>query len=149
MMVLLLYLIKTFNFYEIGPAEILDIINEFSHKKATGPDTILIRALKENKLVLVPILAHLVNLVIVSGIFPNCMKIARVKPLFKKGDKLSCNNYRPISVLNPVSKVVEKVLPNQMREFLESNNLLTDFQYGLISHQKRGVILSLFQSCAL
>ena len=114
--------VPTPNFYEIGPAEILDIINEFSHKKATRPDTIPIRSLKENKLVLVPIVAHLVNLVSVSGISPNCMKIARVKPLFKKGDKLSCNNYRPISVLNSVSKVVEKVLSNQVREFLQSNN---------------------------
>ena len=50
--------VPTFNFYEIGPAEILAIINEFSHKKATGPDTIPIRALKENRLVLVPILVH-------------------------------------------------------------------------------------------
>ena len=62
--------VPTHIFHEIGPAEILPIINEFSHKNATGPDTIPIRALKENELGLVPILAHLVNLVIVSSILP-------------------------------------------------------------------------------
>ena len=122
--------VPNFNFYEVGPALILKIIESTSAKKATGPDNISVRALKENKLTLTPVLTHLTNLIIKNSLFPDCLKVARVKPLFKKGDKTDQNNYRPISILNSISKIVERVLSFQIRDFLESNNLLTEFQFG-------------------
>ena len=54
----------------------------------------------------------------------------QVTLIFKKGDQKSPNNYRPIPVLSTVAKIVEKILSNQIINFLESNSILTDCQFG-------------------
>ena len=51
-------------------------------------------------------------------------------PIFKKWDKQSTNNYRPISILSTISKIVEKILSNQIIDFLETNSISTDCQFG-------------------
>ena len=56
------------------------------------------------------------------------MKVSKIKPLFKKGDVTLLNNYRPISLLPCLSKIFERVLFNQLYEYFERNNILT--QYG-------------------
>ena len=58
------------------------------------------------------------------------MKYAVVKPLFKKGDKSKISNYRPISILSPFSKVLEKVMYNQLQEHLNKYSILADEQFG-------------------
>ena len=73
-----------FDFYEVESSEILELINSFGVRKARGYDEISIRTIKENKLSLVPVLTHLINLTIKSSEFPDGLKIARVTPLFKK-----------------------------------------------------------------
>ena len=55
-------------------------------------------------------LAHIFNASILSGVFPEQMKIAKVIPLYKKGDKLDPSNYRPISLLPTLSKILEKLM---------------------------------------
>ena len=92
----------------------LPIIESFSNKKATGCDKIPIKAIKENSSIIAPILVYLINLILTTSIFPDCMKIARVTPVYKKGDKSKCTNYRPISILSAMSKIVEKILTQQI-----------------------------------
>ena len=58
------------------------------------------------------------------------MKVSKIKPLFKKGDVTLLNNYRPISLLPCVSKIFERVLFNQLYEYFDRNDLLTQHQYG-------------------
>jgi retron-type reverse transcriptase len=58
------------------------------------------------------------------------MKLAKVVPLFKKGDQALIENYRPISLLPAISKVFEKIVFNQLYEYFRVNNLLIDNQYG-------------------
>lgn len=72
----------------------------------------------------------LTNLVIKNSEFPDCLKVARVTPLFKKGDPTDPNNYRPISILPSLSKIVEKILSSQVRTYLDSNHMITKFQFG-------------------
>ena len=80
---------------------------------------------------LVPILGSLINLVTETSVFPDCLKIASVTPILKKkGDQESLNNYRPISVLSTVAKIVEKNLSNQIMNLSESNFTLTECQFG-------------------
>ena len=73
----------------------------------------------------------MINLVVRTSRFPDNQKIARVRPLYKKGEKWNLNNYRPISILTSLSKITEKVLVTQLRFYLENNDIiLIDSQYG-------------------
>ena len=75
-------------------------------------------------------LRHICNTSLEQGIFPDEMKIARIIPLFKSGDKQNVSNYRPISLLPQFSKILEKIFNNRLMNFLNSNNLLYLRQYG-------------------
>ena len=69
-------------------------------------------------------------LIILTGIFPDLLKIAKVKPLFKRGDTAQLNNYRPISLLPTISKVFERVIYSQLYAYFNDNNLMSEQQYG-------------------
>ena len=75
-------------------------------------------------------LKHICNSSLEQGIFPDDMKIARVIPLLKAGDKQNVSNYRPISLLPQFSKILEKVFNNRLMNFVESKNMLYLRQYG-------------------
>jgi hypothetical protein len=64
------------------------------------------------------------------GIFPDRLKYATVKPLFKKGIKSSMNNYRPIYLLTAISKVFEKIMYNRLNHYLQIHKILAVEQYG-------------------
>jgi hypothetical protein len=74
-------------------------------------------------------LAHIYNASFNSGTFPERLKIAQVKPLYKKGDIHDVQNYRPISVLSVFSKSLEKLMYNRVI-FFSKNNILTEAQNG-------------------
>ena len=105
-------------------------LNGLDPKKSTGLDNISPKFLKEGAEQLAPIISHIVNLSITSGIVPNELKEAKVSPLYKKNDKLEVGNYRPISVLNTVSKILEKSVHTQLLQYLTSNNLIYKYQSG-------------------
>ena len=65
-----------------------------------------------------------------QGIFPNSLKIAKVFPVFKKGDSTSLTNYRPISILSQISKIFEKMLFNKINDYLEKYHSISDKQIG-------------------
>ena len=58
------------------------------------------------------------------------MKLAKIIPLFKKGDKLEIGNYRPISLLSSFSKILEKIVFTRMIAFLKKYDILSNFQFG-------------------
>ena len=72
----------------------------------------------------------MINQVFNTGIFPERLKLAKVIPVFKKGDSKLINNYRPISLLPVISKVLEKIIANQLSKYFEDNKLFHDNQYG-------------------
>ena len=65
-----------------------------------------------------------------TGIFPDCLKIAVVKPLYKKEDKTNIKNYRPVSLLTIFSKVLEKAMHSRLSQHLHINYILVTEQYG-------------------
>ena len=75
-------------------------------------------------------LTLIINQSLVTGIFPNKLKIAKVLPLFKKDDPTIMDNYRPISLLTAISKLFEKVVFSQFYEYFHKNNLFYDSQCG-------------------
>ena len=72
----------------------------------------------------------LFNLYFSSGIFPDKLKIAKILPVFKKGSKLECSNYRPISLLSNLDKVIEKLMRKRLMEFLNEQKIIYCKQYG-------------------
>ena len=78
------------------------------------------------------------------------MKLARVVPLYKKDDKLDCNNYRPISLLPNLSKIFEKLVHQKLTLFLDNNKQLYQFQFGFKSkHSTSHALISLTEKiCA-
>ena len=67
---------------------------------------------------------------LITGIFPERLKIAKVLLLYKKDDKELLNNYRPISLLPVISKIFERIIYNQLYSYFEINNILYSGQYG-------------------
>ena len=65
-----------------------------------------------------------------QGIFPNILKIAKVVPVFKSGNYLDCSNYRPISLLSALSKILEKLVHKRLYDFLDKNRSLYFRQFG-------------------
>ena len=64
------------------------------------------------------------------GIFSNACKVAKFKPIFKKGKKVDRSNYWPTSLLPLISKIIEKVVHDQTNEFLSDNKILYNYQSG-------------------
>ena len=79
-------------------------------------------------------LCHLINLSFSTGVVPTQLKIAKIIPIFKSGDPLCMDNYRPISLLSCFSKIFEKIACIRLSIFLENNKLLSDNQFGFRSN---------------
>lgn len=106
------------------------VINNLPNKKSTGLDEVPIKLIKQCSNELAPILADIINISVLLGAFPNCLKEAALIPVFKKGASENIDNYRPIALLSVISKIIEKVVANKIFEFLNQNSILSSCQYG-------------------
>ena len=98
--------------------------------KATGLDGLSARFLKDGANQISSAIAHIINLSLYSGRIPDDMKTARVVPLYKKNSKSEPGNYRPVSILTVMSKILEKTVHKQLENYLRSEKLLYDYQSG-------------------
>ena len=114
------------------------ITEEFVHgqlkqlrtNKAIGLDNISARLLKDSASVTSKSLTKLFNQSLVTYTFPSLWKFGKVSALFKKGDRFDPSNYRPITVLPTLSKILEKAVHNQLYPFLNDNKIITSKQFG-------------------
>ena len=120
-------------FPEISENEILRTVNSLKNASA-GWDHIPTFIAKRSLQYYLKPLTHLINKSIHQGIFPDDLKIAKVFPVYKSGDKSDISNYRPISVLSFFSKVFEKIMYNHVIDFINTNNLLSKQQFGFRKH---------------
>ena len=65
-----------------------------------------------------------------SLVFPSVLKFAKVVPVFQKDSKLDYSNYRPISLLSNIEKILEKLMYERLYTFLNNNNIVYDLQFG-------------------
>ena len=79
-------------------------------------------------------LADIFNLSFSTGIFPTQLKLAKVIPIHKKESKVLCSNYRPISLLSNIDKILEKLMHTRIYEFLDKNSLIYSLQFGFRQH---------------
>ena len=112
---------------------VFSFLSKIDEKKATGLDRIPSKLLKMAANIVAPSLTSVVSKSILTGIYPNDWKEAKVTPLFKKGLKSDPNNYRPISLIPVVSKVFEKIVYNKRYHYLDDNKLLLGCQSGFRS----------------
>ena len=98
--------------------------------KAAGIDDLSCCFLKDGSQVLSKPLCELYNLSIKLGSFPNSCKIAKLKPLSKKGSKTNLSNYGPILLLPLISKIIKKLIHEQTSSFLSNNEILYNYQSG-------------------
>ena len=101
--------------------------------KAAGPDGLPPRILSVAANELAVPLTHLFRLTLDTGELPSEWKMAYVSPIFKKGSRMSPNNYRPVSLTCVVCKVMEKLVRKVLMDHLEENDIVTREQHGFVS----------------
>ena len=119
-----------FNFTEVSEECIDSIIKNMKSKSSTGYDNISNKLSKNAKDVLIKPLSLLMNQIIHTGEFSKQLKLAKVKPLFKKGNQSSFTNYRPNSLLPSISKIFERVMTSQLMEYFTLKDLFSLQQFG-------------------
>ena len=124
----------SFNLATVSENTILTILKNTKVSKAAALENLSGHFLKDGAKVLAKPITDTCNLSITSGKFPDSCKLAKLKPIYKIGSLTEASNYRPISLLSLISKVIEKVIHDQTSAFLNSRNLLYNYQSGF--HKK-------------
>ena len=109
--------------------EVVDIVSGLPNKGA-NINTIPIFVYKKLIEYIADIIVDIFNCSVTSGIFPATLKNSRVVPLFKSKSPKLVNNYRPISTLSVLSKIIEKIMKKRVVSYLEDNELICEKQYG-------------------
>ena len=110
--------------------EVVNYIRVMNPSKSTGRNGIPAKYIKMSDSAIAPVLTNIFNACISTGYFPKVLKTAEAVPIFKKGERELCSNYRPISILNPFAKLFEKCLLDQLNNYFVSNNLISPNHIG-------------------
>ena len=121
---------RSFLFSHTTENDVKTVIEKLRTNAAIGYDSISIKFIKNFSSIFIPVLTKLINEAIQAGSFPNAMKIAKVLPIFKNGNKKSINNYRPISILTHISKIYENILLKDMTKYVKNKNIINPNQFG-------------------
>ena len=116
--------------FQINPTnsdEVLKIINSFSSSNCEDPVKISPKVYKLGANALSKILPNMINRCFIKGYFPDCLKLAKVTPIFKEGSSEHCINWRPISITCCTSRLMEKLVKKRLLSFLFKKKILTDF----------------------
>jgi hypothetical protein len=121
---------KTMFLFPVTEREVEKVAKHLKNKLSAGideiPDYVVKQCIKQLK----KPLANIYNASLESGIFPDQLKIAKMIPVYKKGDKKDIQNYRPIALLSVFSKLLEKLVHNRLMAFTEGNGVITEAQHG-------------------
>ncbi|CAB3228852.1 unnamed protein product [Arctia plantaginis] len=122
-------------FLQTDELEVEQMILDLRTDCATGIDGISAKLIKQFKSIFVPPLTYIFNLCINAGVFPDLFKRALIHPIYKTGDVDRVNNYRPISVLPSLSKILEKIINTRLKKYLEEKDIISINQYGFRSNR--------------
>ena len=115
---------------DLSNEELKKAIMNLEPDKSAGYDEISPKIVKHVSAEIFKPLKYVINLSVRQGEVPDKLKIARVVPIYKDGDRLEVSNYRPISILSCFSKIYERVMFNRLYNHLEINNVLYRKQFG-------------------
>lgn len=122
--------IISFKWQEVTLNDILRAVIKLSNSKCEdyfGFSNAIIKSIID---VIAQPLMHLINWMIKDKIFPDCLKIAKTIPVYKNGDRKCPNNYRPLSIVPIIAKIIEDCMKTQLANHITGNNLMNRFQYG-------------------
>ena len=129
--------------------ELILTISRLSASGAVGVDGIPITVIRSCLPAVGPLILHLINFSISTPTFPDAWKVAIVTPIHKSGDPKPPGNYRPISILPALSKILEKVVCSQLTSYLITNHILSPSQYAYRpSHSTEDAILDIVEWAA-
>lgn len=121
---------ETFKFKYVTEDYVFKELNSLSTKKSPGLDSLHPFLLKEGGAFICEVITHIFNTSLRTGCIPKEWKKARVTPLYKNGSKQEIFNYRPISVLPHIMKILEKAVHSQLYKYFIDNELLSSLQSG-------------------
>src|SRR5690606_25757508 len=127
------------SFTHVTETDVLRYISRMKNSNAAGVDNLQVISIKISKYQIAKVITHLINLSFNTGSFPEKLKIAKTIVLYKKGDKMLAENYRPISILPIISKVFERAIYDQLYHHLSP--LITTSQYGFIPNSSTELAL--------
>ena len=123
-------LLEDFIFSDCDTDEVINIISSLKTNKVYGPHSIPTNLLQSMKTEISITLKNIFNLSLRSGVHPYILRIAKTIPVYKKGSRLVVSNYRPISLLSNINKILEKIVHNRVYRFLEEQNCIYSLQFG-------------------
>ena len=135
------HLPPVFEFNNITLEDVISAIDRLSGSKSCAGNGITSFMLKSAKYALGPILLFMYNLSVISRTFPVVWKVAKVRPLFESGSTDDLNNFRPISIIPTVGKVIERIIHRQSVSYLENNHVLSEAQSGFRGGRSTGTCL--------
>lgn len=118
------------DFQKLSVQQVCEIVKNLKNKDSCGHDGISVKLLKHIFPIIANTITTVLNQCLQANTFPDQLKIAKIAPIFKTGEKNKFENYRPISILPAVSKVFEKAMANQLVDHLKTNNILYRSQYA-------------------
>ena len=134
----------SFLFHPVTQHEIVQLLSRQKPKSSSGHDKISMKVLRYLREEIAIPLTAICNKSLISGTVPSKYKIALVKPLYKAKERNLFTNYRPISLLSNLSKILERVVESRLRKHLEENNILFENQYGFrAKHNTTHAVLKL------
>ena len=138
-----------FEFTEVNEEYVLKELKKLQTGKATGFDMVSAQLLKAAAPVICKHLTYLFNLSLISSELPSDWKQAKVSPIHKGGDRTDKNNYRPISVISVVMKILERIVHDQLQQHFVKYNLLAPQQSGFRKGHSTDTVLSYFSDYLL
>lgn len=114
----------------MSSTDVLKALQNLKRTKSSGLDDLPPGMLKDAAIYIAEPLTYIINLSLTTGMIPTSWKEAKVLPVFKSGSSLVMDNYRPISVLPAVSKILERIVHGQHSKYLEENALMSLYQFG-------------------
>lgn len=121
---------NTFRFKRINPKMVFSVVSKFTSSRATdvyGFSNFLLKNIIDE--ILEP-LTYLINLVFFMGVFPDKLKLTKITPVYKKGDRCQPDSYRPIALVPIIGKVIESCIFTQLYDYFTENKLIYEHQYG-------------------
>ena len=122
---------NSFFIFPTTKEEVIDVIDDLDCSKSTGPHSIPTDVFKFIKLIVSESLSDIINLSFSTGVFIDNLKVSKIIPIYKgKGSNMSYCNYRPISLLSNIDKVIEKLMFKRLYNFLTKYKVIYNLQFG-------------------